>query len=316
MKRTTLEDIGKVLGISKVAVHKALCGKDGISAGLKNKILATALEMGYSKCEKGVSYGLNFIYAVKKHYFLNCFEQLYSPLYYYLNKELAKTKSRLDIVFLEDKEEDSKEIIYGIINNPKTDGIFFAGEADRDMLKHLSGAKTPFLFIDYYSVLYNYNYLYIENYQLSYTITQYLISSGHKNIGFAGDISCSTVTADRYLGYQKALIENGITQCKDWHIDKNIERLSDIKGLLPKKPPTAYICNCDLAAYKLYTACGLCGLKIPDDVSVISFGNTALCESISPPLTSAGINKETMAKKACAAMYDIISDSSKQVNIV
>jgi LacI family transcriptional regulator len=52
MKRTTLEDIGKVLGISKVAVHKALCGKDGISAGLKNKILATALEMGYSKCEK------------------------------------------------------------------------------------------------------------------------------------------------------------------------------------------------------------------------------------------------------------------------
>jgi DNA-binding LacI/PurR family transcriptional regulator len=123
---------------------------------------------------------LNFIYAVKKHYFLNCFEQLYSPLYYYLNKELAKTKSRLDIVFLEDKEEDSKEIIYGIINNPKTDGIFFAGEADRDMLKHLSGAKTPFLFIDYYSVLYNYNYLYIENYQLSYTLHSILFSSDIK----------------------------------------------------------------------------------------------------------------------------------------
>lgn len=46
---TTLKDISARLNISATSVHRALTGKEGISDELREKILATAKEMGYEK---------------------------------------------------------------------------------------------------------------------------------------------------------------------------------------------------------------------------------------------------------------------------
>ena len=42
-----MADIAQRLGISTVSVSKGLAGKEGVSAEMRAKILATAEEMGY-----------------------------------------------------------------------------------------------------------------------------------------------------------------------------------------------------------------------------------------------------------------------------
>lgn len=317
MKKITLEDIGKIFGISKVAVHKALNDKKGLSEELREKVKKKAEELGYTKYRASGINGMNFLYIIKKHFFLSASEQFYSPIYYYLNKEYEKLNSKLQIVFLEDKGDNATIIENAIKSSkPRINGIFFAGEVEKNVLDYLAKIEIPFLFIDFYSPLYNYNYLYVENYQLSYMLTQYLISHGHREIGFVGDITSTSSIADRFFGYKKALTENGLPFNEEWHINKNIEHVSDFVHLMPDNHPTAYVCHCDLAAYKIYMACSVKGLIVPNDISVISFDNTALCESISPTLTSAGINKETTAKKACSVMEDIILKRTKTINII
>ena len=47
MKKVTMRDIGKAVGVSAVTVSKAMAGESGVSDAVRQKILQTAAEMGY-----------------------------------------------------------------------------------------------------------------------------------------------------------------------------------------------------------------------------------------------------------------------------
>jgi len=111
------------------------------------------------------------------------------------------------------------------------------------------------------------------------------------------------------------LTANGLTFIENWHINENIEHLNDINGTLPKDLPTSFVCHCDPAAYKMYVALNLRDLHIPNDVSIVSFDNTALSENVIPRLTSAGCDKEVIAKKSMQAMLEVVNDPNKVINI-
>lgn len=316
MKKVTLETIAQQVGVSKVAVFKALNNKSGISQELKSKIISIAKDLGYAKSKKRSFEGLCFIYAIDKNFFLTASEQFYTSIYYYLARECELIRSSLRIVFLEDSSDNSVILRAAIDNSKeKIDGIFIVGEVSHQFIQSLSSFSQPIVFIDYYNPLFNFTYIHSDNYYLSYMLTQYLIDKGHKDIGFVGNVASTSAIADRYFGYQKALAENNLNFNKTWHINQNIERLNDVSGLLPERLPSAFVCHCDPAAHKLYAAVNSRFLNVPNDVSIISFDNTTLCENILPTLTSAGSNKESIAKKSISTMLEVLSDKSKVLNI-
>ena len=98
------------------------------------------------------------------------------------------------------------------------------GEVGEKIIKEFAGHTIPTVFIDYYSPIYACNYIFVDNYQMSYMLTKYLIQKGHRNIGFIGDISSTNSIADRYFGYLKALKEEKLVVNPLWHINENIER--------------------------------------------------------------------------------------------
>ncbi len=169
----------------------------------------------------------------------------------------------------------------------------------------------PTVYIDYYNPLYKGNFVYVDNYHLSYTLTRYLIDRDHKKIGFVGNINETSSIADRYFGYLKAMNEANLVIEPDWHVNINIEKNYDVYDLDFKNIPSAFVCHCDAAAQWVYTYLGIKGLRIPDDVSIISFDNTLLCNNLVPKLTSAGANKETYAKKAFSVMMSSINNPAR-----
>jgi LacI family transcriptional regulator len=317
MKKVTLETIAQEIGVSKVAVFKALNGKGGVSEELKAKIQVVANNLGYTRTKKKFNDNMHFIYAINKNFFLTSSEQFYTSIYYYLTCECEKINSNLRIVFLDD-QQDNISVLRNIASNSKDkiDGIFIAGEVSRGLIEGLESFVQPIVFIDFYSPLYNYSYIHTDNYYLSYMLTQHLIDCGHKNIGFVGNIGSTSAIADRYYGFKKALCENKLEYHPSWHINQNIEHLNDLTGLLPQTLPTAFVCHCDPAAHKMYAALNARNLTIPNDVSIISFDNTKLCDNILPTLTSAGCNKETIAKKSFSAMLEVLADKNKVINTI
>lgn len=318
MKKVTLEQIGIMCGVSKVAVYKALNDKPGISDTLREKIKDVAASLGYVPCNTKYKTNLKFAYLVSKDFFLTTAEQFYTAIYYYLNIECSKVDSTLEIIFFEKNTVTIDQLKASINCSGKNhySGVFIAGDIKGDVLSQLGELKTPIVFIDFYSALYKYDYVYLDNYNLSYYATKHLIAAGHKTIGFIGDVKATSSICDRYLGYIKALLEQDLPIKEEWIIKQSIEKENNIENVLPETLPSAFVCHCDSAAHKLYLLLKLRNLVVPDDVSVISFDNTDICKSINPTLTSVGVSKEKYAIKSMEAMMNILNGTRHRSNTI
>lgn len=310
MSKVTLESIAKDIGVSKVAVFKALHNKEGVSDALRSRIKAHADRLGYTvKTKTSALKNKKFIFFVRQEFFLTLSEQYYSNIFNFLSTECSESNSFLQIAFLESENTLAK--IKHVIASFHPDGIFFAGEVSDLVIHYMNKIDIPAVFIDYYNPNLPGNYVYVDNYHLSYALTKYLIDKGHKRIGFVGNIKETSSIADRFFGYLKAMNENALVIEDDWHVDINIEKNYDVYQLDFKTMPSAFVCHCDAAAQWVYTFLGIKGLKVPDDVSIISFDNTILCENLAPKLTSAGANKEIYAKRAYSVMSSCLTNQSK-----
>jgi len=312
MAKVTLERIATEIGVSKVAVYKALNDKKGVSEDLRVRIKQCGETLGYVKKPSLMeAKNKKFIFFIGQDFFLTPSEQYYSTIFYFLSSECNKSSSMLQIAFLE--PEKTLERMEAVIASFRPNGIFIAGQVDEAIMRRMEHVGFSVVYIDYYSPLHPGNYVIVDNFHLSYTLTKYLIGKGHRRIGFVGDITKTSAIADRYYGYRKALNEENIESSDDWHVNVNIERNADIPHLAFAILPTAFICHCDAAAQWMYTALALKGLRIPEDVSVVSFDNTALCDSLMPKLTSAGPQKDYYAKKAFATMLESLSNPNRTI---
>ena len=136
-----------------------------------------------------------------------------------------------------------------------------------------------------------------DNFSTGQEVTAYLIQKGHQRIGFVGNIHNSSSICDRYFGYLKALRLNGLEVREDWHFANNDEVTGQytLDFALPEDLPTAFVCHCDKAAFTLMQKLEGLGVRVPEDVSVISFDNTSICDLISPRLTSVDIARKQIA---------------------
>ncbi len=315
MGKVTLEKIANDIGVSKVAVFKALNNRDGVSDELRKRIQEHAKQLGYQTKKNSIQVkNKKYIFFINQEFFLTLSEQFYSSIFNHLNTECTNSDSFLQIAFLE--PENTLDKMKRVISFYNPDGIFFAGQVSEDILKYIGKISITSVFIDFFSPLYNLNYVYVDNYSMSYQLTTYLINKGHRKIGFIGDINSTSSIVDRFFGYQKALIENKILYDEHWHINYNLEKNKDIYPFEKRNLPTAYICHCDAAAQYIYTSLAIKGVKIPEDISIVSFDNTVLCDTLNPKLTSISVPKNIYAKKAFTAMVNCMKNNNKTYNVL
>lgn len=305
--KPTLEQIAQKIGVSKVTVFKALNNQKGVSDSVRQQIIDFAKSIGYETKSNTVrAKNMNFLFVIRKAFFFTPSEQFYSPIFLHLNAECTKLNCSLQLLFLE--EDSSFGDLKNAVSLSSPDGIFFVGELGKTLLNNIADLNIPSVFIDYYTLQPPAACVFIDNYQLSYTLTQYLIHNGHKKIAFVGDIRSTSTIADRYYGYRKALNEATLHFISSWHVNHNLEKTKEVFGLdFMDNDVTAIICHCDACAQKVYNELMLKGLKIPQDISVVSFDDTPLCESLFPTLTSVGVKKEIFAQKALNAMLETIN---------
>jgi len=297
-KRVSMQTIADKLNISKVTVFKAINNQPGVSSELREKIIKVCNELGYDKWPNNSIRGsCNLAYIVPKRYFLEN-ENFYSSIYYYLNKECQREEIQLSL-FIIDAYSELNCILPSQIQSGHFNGLLIGGEMNLSFLNALAKTKLPIVFVDFYITGFKSDCIVVDNYYVGYVATNYLIKNGHKEIGFLGDPKQTTSISDRFFGYQKALLANDLEYNKSWHIVNN-DKLTGYYHLdfnIPDKLPTAFICHCDMAAYFLMQKLTASKIKVPDDVSIISFDNTQLSQDCNPPLTTIDISTKEFAKK-------------------
>lgn len=152
----------------------------------------------------------------------------------------------------------------------------------------------------------------IDDFASARAMTHYLQSLGHKKIAFVkGDPKHSPANS-RAEGFLAAMAEANLDVPANWMPEGDFTyrcALEIGKALLdaPKKqrPTAIFACNDEMATGLLAVAHGL-GLKVPQDVSVAGFDDTAMATAVWPQLTTIHQPLAEMAKTAVTMLDDML----------
>ena len=294
-KAVKMKDIADKLNISVMTVSKALSGKPGVSEALRARIKELADEMGYIALESENKKSYNIGVLLAYYYTENC-ATFYWKLYQEINTRAVRENRfvLLEIV----SEESEKDLSYPkMLRENKVDGVIILGAMSMPYLKMVEEkSKIPVVYMDFYEEEIPEDCVISNSFYGTWEITRYLLKKGHEDIAFVGTLFSTKSITDRYLGYEKAMLENGREIRKDWIIpDRDAARASLEEIPLPEKMPTAFVCNCDVTASRLIKELQDKGYRIPEDISVVGYDDYLYPGLCNVEITSYGVNMELMA---------------------
>ena len=301
-KKVRLSDIAERLNVSTVTISKALANKEGVGDDLRKQIKQVAEEMGYKvkKSTPGVNGAItgNIGILIPNRFFSQDMS-FYWYLFNFLSKELLN-RNYYSIMELLSDEDEEKLSPPRMLNDKKVDGLIILGQVSNDYINTIRTHYDNFILLDSYTNIMGIDCVCSDDYYCSYMLTSYVISQGHKKLRFVGNFDATSSIKDRFMGFQKALFENGLPVAFDEIIADRDEKGAQIELKLPSKEnmPTAFICNNDETAAMIIEELHKKGYKVPEDISVTGFDNYIIKHPNTIPLTTVYINPQDTANVA------------------
>jgi len=304
-KDVTMRDIAKKLNLSAVSVSKAISGKDGVSDSVRDLIVTTAAEMGYKYTSVGANRSEHYNVGVMVAQTFISDSAFYSRLFQNIAIEFGRAGHSCTLEILSHRDERDGTLPMSVTEG-HIDGLIALGPLPEACLKSVLSLETPCIFVDNYAPDDNLDSVVSDNVYGSHMLTNYLVKKGHKKIAFVGTVDATNSIMDRYLGYLKGLMQNGIALRDDYVLPDRNEAgyISDVK--LPADMPDAFVCNCDEVAFHLLKQLEARGIRVPEDVSVVGFDDYIFATVSKPPLTTFKVNMEEMSSAAVSLMVEKI----------
>ena len=315
-KAVKLSDIAERVGVSTVTVSKALSGQKGVSEEVREKIHSIAEELGYQqpsaarKSQNHKNFNIGILISER---FLVKYESFYWQMYQAVATR-ATAEECFTMLEVIGKAEEESSRMPKLVQERKVDGIIVIGKMMDAYLQHLNTeAGIPVIYLDYYNGREASDSVISNSYYGTYELTYYLYRMGHRKIAYVGTLLATESITDRYFGYQKALLELGLEQKKEWVLDDRHIETGEIDTVnmlqIPKDMPTAFVCNCDLTASFLIKKLKDNGYRVPEDISVVGFDNYLYPGLSDIQITTYEVDLKEMAKKA---VYNMISKISNE----
>lgn len=312
-KAVKLADIAKQLNVSTVTVSKALSNQKGVSEELREKIKELADELGYrspsAARQMNMPQSYNIGVLISERY-LDKYESFYWQMYQALLTRAARKQCFIMLEVLSQEHERALELPV-LLKEDKVDGMIVIGLLEERYLDVLETTTTALLYMDFYNRKKQCDAVITDNYYGMYEMTNYLFDMGHTQIAYVGKLLYTSSITDRFFGYAKALVEHGERVREDWIIDDRDEVSGKIDEgdtiRLPSEMPTAFVCNCDLAASALIARLRERGYQVPEDISVIGFDNYLYPGLCNIGITTYEVDIKEMARKSINIVIKKIS---------
>ncbi|MBT1175960.1 LacI family DNA-binding transcriptional regulator [Bifidobacterium callimiconis] len=140
-------------------------------------------------------------------------------------------------------------------------------------------------------------------------LTRALTDLGHTRIAFVG-AETNMPAQLRMRGFEQGMRESGLEPNPAWMVhcrNSQAESQPVIERLLSLpdgERPTAIVAHSDYIALGAYRAARRLGLRIPDDLSVVGFGDIPSCLDVTPTLTTVAAPFLTLGRQAARFCFD------------
>jgi LacI family transcriptional regulator len=289
-KKLSIVDIANHLNISKTTVSFILNGRakeKRISEELVEKVLKFVEEVGYkpNSLAKSLRTGKSNIIGLMVE---NISDHFFANIARYIEDRAYKNGYKIIYCSTDNDAEKTKELI-AMFRDRHVDGYIIAPPVGvEDEVAGLIKDDLPVVLFDRYYPNVDSSYVVIDNMVATYNATKYFVDHGYKNIAFITFSSHQTQMQARLDGYNKALKESGLEpNVKEVVFHQEAKYIiAPIAEFLKSKKFDAILFGTNRIG-----VCGLkvihdSGLRVPDDIAVISFDDYDVFELYSPSITA------------------------------
>jgi LacI family transcriptional regulator len=312
----TIKEVAERAGVSVMTVSRVVNNSKYVSPETKEKVERAMKELGY--VPNALAHGL----ITKKTQGLGLIvSDITNPFFTTIARGVEDTaiKNGFNIILCNTDEDIQKEKMYiELLLRKRVDGIILSSAdcSKKNSVEQIISRNVPLVLIDRCIKGLQVDCVYSDSKNGAYNLTKYLISLGHKRIGIiVGPLRISTAV-DRVEGYKRALQEESIT------IDNSLikwgEKYSREDGyrnavelLNMDNPPTAIFGGNRLITVGMLKAIRELNLKIPDDISVVSFDEVEDISVTNPFLTVVSQNSYAIGVVATEWILKRIKGESK-----
>ena len=314
-RRITLKEIAKLCNTSVTAVSRALSGKDGVSEETRQRISRIANEHNYRPnllAKNMRSLRTNLIGIVVGDITRTFFIELLRGV------EMEARRQSMHVLIANADEDFAKEReAVDMFLAYSCSGIILCPVSDQDAyLKDLGEEDVHVVIIDRaVDEALGFSQILIKNRKASREAVDHLLVHGHTRIAYLSSSRLYTVTLrERHQGYVEALEGYGIQP------DRNLirycgggeEAVTHTMDLLRQaERPTAFYIADEPLAIHVVSEIMQEGFRIPDDASVVIFGNPAWVSRIPPGFTCVDRPVQKMGEQAVMLLIEQLRDESQ-----
>lgn len=311
-KNVTIADVADKAGVAVSTASMAFNNKPSISSETRRVVLQAAEDLDYHPTAaaqalvdgQASNIGLLVPTRIESVFFSTGF---FNKLISGMNKAATETGNMISLQIV-----DSQQEIPGLIKKAKraknlSGSIITHPKVTMPYLNTVEKCNYPVVFLGI--PLRNFPYVDNDNSEVAKLATEHLIDHGHERIAFLGGPDTLTASRQRKVGYENALSNAGIEVDPEliWeakHSEQNA--YSTVLEHAPRVKFTSICISVEVQMGGVHRALRVLGLDIPEDVALITIGDSHLAEYMEPHMTAVDLHTEELGYWATKKLNQLI----------
>lgn len=318
----TLKHIAEQVNKTVVTVSKALRNHPDISKTTRDEILRVADQMGYTPnliARKLSSKATRSIGLVVPHithpFFAESVEAIYDEAH----------RREYDIILMLTGEDDKLEAqhIQSLLSMQVDGFLISVSEKTKEVsvFQNILRRGKKLVFFDRVIDSLDCSHVVCDNYQGTRDLVSFAIKNGHKEIGYIAGYNGNYIGQERRKGFEAAIKNAGLKLQSNWIVEGGFSQRDGYQGFMKLKErgtlPKLIATVSYAVAMGVMKALEETGLSIPDDIDLITFGDSEFNHFMNPALTVSQIQSREMGRKALDILINTIDrDDSESTKVV
>lgn len=313
-KTPTIQDVARQAGVSAATVSRVLSAPERVTEATRERVHIAVRDTGYTMNQAARSLRLKAARTI-----LMAAPNIGNPYYStVLDAVLSEAALRGYSVLVASRiGDDPNRWLHDYLLSTRADGLLlFDGSLDTNTLHGLGADGISLPLVAAYDEIPDpkVNSVITDNRLAAKRVVHYLAGLGHTRIAHVIGPSRNKSTNERFVGYQEAMQELGLTVRPEWLYQGAYNTESGAAAaeqfLAAPERPTAVFCGNDEMATGLIHRMHVAGIECPRDISVVGFDDVSFAPYYNPPLTTMRQPREEIGRMATRSLIDIIEGIS------
>lgn len=316
--RLTIKDIAREFNVHHSTVSRALKNDKRVKEETRKKIVEYAKAHGYRinmnalQLRDGIRTVIAIIVPNINHQF---FSNIISTV-----TNLAYKKGYVVTIFQTNENFDQEEKIINTVIQNNVAGVIASVSMETESSFHfaeLKKYKIPLILFDRVCDDLNVSKVLINNAEVLGEAVNLLVNKGYKRIAHITGTKKVNVFRERQNGYANAILFNKLTYNRTIVINKGFSiedgKISINELFTEKEKPDAIICDSFTLMTGVIIKLRELKVKFPDEIGLISFGDSPSMEVINPAITAIVQPEEEVAVEAFNLLLEKIESKNENL---